>query len=992
MPRFYKSGRTRTIRQRVTLSVNGTFRGLGSDSGTSTSLLPGTSYSVTPASGTSPWIAFSQGFGVRPAFGVAGTFGSFQRVIGVQVRSKTNNGFVPLLVLPQSLFAVTASMSANVVINRVMSLIEVFSHDNNGRRTDRFGASGTCYETYTVNNSVTFTSRDGADMVENQSPPALGLAGTVFPVGFGIVEAASATASALTVFSGSPDISAGSSITWQVEYLDSGGDPLPVESPDAPGHTTPMGSSSWGSVVANAPTIIPLSTIRRTVSATFQWMPRHTFDVTMRPLDIGTGDSLVAQHRLEVDYSNGPATGVTYNTNGETVHIIAGGTKWNVVHSGTVASAAGTVAEAGGLSRTYNSMLPIPSRIRCTTSPLGHFACRVGAAYNAISLTQAGAVTIPGGAGTSVPTSGTTTVSVTNRIGYRYVRVRAKTPTGTGTLTVSSYLNGNVTTPTATKTLTTTAANTTTILEFDLLEVPGCTPDSQLTLEKLVFSASGNAFTIETLELFRKDESILQSLSCLRALPPAETSADVSWINGYTDGVESLRMRATGGSLPTVNSLTIRQLVAEINGTTRHSYPGTWSPPNPFTLIDSGGGGSVSPLLGWVATDLAVPRVGKDYGLDAVGEPADFQDSDIYVAGLWGDGVIGTTLCLRHPEGDLQAQRFSFFVEPGVLPGNCGYDGTSGGDAAEGGMSMSCPIDFTALFRGLPIGMIIPGGSLPVTEISVTDPTSGTTTYTDPILRGHLVARPSGFAIGNTGLRGTAFPGAYYTNKIDNSGGTPSSMTLAPYHRQLIYDRWWPDEPTDFTALEHDPPRGWLHFAQGLAVHTYARESGTGAGLAGFEEIFKGQELTVDVVHRLERITGGRLLVLAQDGSAYKLYQSGDGGQTIGGVLVTMTNAASSLVGYDGVRNWIVVWWEDATSHQVYRRVSRDGGSSWESAQSCTWTPAGGSSTNLLAALRDVKFVRELAGRFVMVMKKQGASSGAVIMSGDGGLTWSQVL
>ena len=148
----------------------------------------------------------------------------------------------------------------------------------------------------------------------------------------------------------------------------------------------------------------------------------------------------------------------------------------------------------------------------------------------------------------------------------------------------------------------------------------------------------------------------------------------------------------------------------------------------------------------------------------------------------------------------------------------------------------------------------------------------------------------------------------------------------------------------------------------------------------------------MDVVHRLERITGGRLLVLAQDGSTYKLYQSGDGGQTIGGVLITMTNAASSLVGYDGVRNWIVVWWEDATSHQVYRQVSRDGGDSWESAQSCTWTPAGGSSENLLAALRDVKFVREMAGRFVMVIKEEGATSGAVIMSGDGGLTWSQVL
>ena len=105
-----------------------------------------------------------------------------------------------------------------------------------------------------------------------------------------------------------------------------------------------------------------------------------------------------------------------------------------------------------------------------------------------------------------------------------------------------------------------------------------------------------------------------------------------------------------------------------------------------------------------------------------------------------------------------------------------------------------------------------------------------------------------------------------------------------------------------------------------------------------------------------------------------------------------MTNAASALVGYDGVRNWMVVWWEDATTHQVKRRISRDGGDSWESAESCTWTPAGGSSENLLAELFDVKFVRELAGRFAMVIKENGASTGATIMSGDGGLTWSQVL
>lgn len=105
-----------------------------------------------------------------------------------------------------------------------------------------------------------------------------------------------------------------------------------------------------------------------------------------------------------------------------------------------------------------------------------------------------------------------------------------------------------------------------------------------------------------------------------------------------------------------------------------------------------------------------------------------------------------------------------------------------------------------------------------------------------------------------------------------------------------------------------------------------------------------------------------------------------------------MTNAASSLVGYDEARGWIVVWWEDSTSHQVKRRISRDGGASWESAQDCQWTPTGGASQDLEAELRDVKLVRELAGRFVMVVLPEGESTGVVLMSGNGGLDWTQVL
>ena len=141
-----------------------------------------------------------------------------------------------------------------------------------------------------------------------------------------------------------------------------------------------------------------------------------------------------------------------------------------------------------------------------TSGNRGHFSCRVKSPFNAIVLSQASAVTVPGGAGTTIAAGATTTLPFGGqRIGYRYLRVRAKTPTGTGSLVIKSYLNSNTTDHTASKTLTTTVANTTETVEIDLLEVAGCTNDSRLYLEQLTFAASGAGFTIETLELFRRE-------------------------------------------------------------------------------------------------------------------------------------------------------------------------------------------------------------------------------------------------------------------------------------------------------------------------------------------------------------------------------------------------------------------------------------------------------------------------------------------------------
>lgn len=1006
MARFYKTGRDRTIRQQVTVSVQGTYRGLGSDAGTSTTLGPGDSYSVTSASLTGPgaasWIAYSSGFGVTPAYGESGTFGLIQRVVGVRVRSKTGNGFVPLAVLPISLFAVQASINASAVINRVMQLFEVFDHDNNGQRRDMFGPSGTCYETYTVDGGGTFTSRDGGDMLYRQSPPALTDIGTTFPVCFGLVEGGIATASA-----GGNLYSAGAALTWSFSYLDESGDPVPGNTPDAPSHSTVIGSSSWGSLVANAPGLPGFGTqIKREVRASWQWLPRHSFEVTMRPLEIPTGAPIVQQHRLAVDFLSLPGVtrlpiSTSYVASGETVAIPCGGMRWVVSHQGAISSPLGLSSEAG-LATTYNSLLAPPTRFRVLHNDnQGHYNCHIREPYDVLGLDQDNARDVPGGAGLAVPASGFSTyLGVGQEIGYRYLRVRAKTPTGTGTLTVESYLDDALINPTATKTLTTTAPNTTATIEIDLLEVAGCTYNPRLTLDELVFSASGNAFDIEALELFRKDASHVVSLSPYRALPPIEEGLDVSWLEGYTDGVESLRMIATGGSKAEVKSTSIRQLVAEINGTTRHSYPALWSSGGGAAVLDTGAAGIPSPLLGWSAVDLAVPRVGKDYNdSDALFEVSDFADSDIYVSGLHGDGVIAGSLLVGIGPGTIRAQRYSFFAQPGTMPGPCGYDGTSIGNFGPGGVGGTCPIVFTGLFRGVPIGMTIPPASLPVEEVSITTGTAlfpSTMTYPVPVPKGRFLSQEGSFAVGTEGVNGfrnygngqSAPPGyRLVTTRIDNAGGTPAETSFAPYHREHPYNRLWAETTTtDKSALCVDSVHGWLHVGKAAAVQTFSSASSGANLIMAFESSpWPGVEYWAAMAcdERLHRL----FLLARLSAGGFALYRSQDGGRS-GEEILTMTGNSGSLVVSSEHQSLIVL--VETTGGTVERRLSKDGGDTWETVVTARSGAVGGALANLNAEVLSMSCDPRLGGALFALIKLSDGTQ-KVLRSTTLGRQWEEV-
>lgn len=161
----------------------------------------------------------------------------------------------------------------------------------------------------------------------------------------------------------------------------------------------------------------------------------------------------------------------------------------------------------------------------------------------------------------------------------------------------------------------------------------------------------------------------------------------------------------------------------------------------------------------------------------------------------------------------LQAQRTAWEVEPGYLPGACGFDGAAPsafGDEAEDVHNIT-DIVFTGLFRGGAVGHIVGTAvALPVEEISETDAFSVVTTYPSPRPVGSFVPRGTTFANTDAPIQGPSSnigDGEHYglvrqiNSQIRNDGGTPATADVIPRTRELLYWRLWTDSPPEGTLV-----------------------------------------------------------------------------------------------------------------------------------------------------------------------------------------------
>lgn len=638
---YYKTGRSRTSRLKLSVTVMAAGRFPRSSVGAT--LLPGSSYTtvtVFEEFGGRDFTCsgYAGGFGVRPALGLGGSgfIGTLSVALGVVVPNTGGTGdFVPVVLVPSGAGTTAdASMSVTATIRRVLAMVETRDHTNNGKRRDVYGSAGTCTEVYTVHTpggDVSVTSKNHTSaFVPGNAAGALEAFGMEYQ-----------TLNSTAIYAASKPNAAGNGtaaeVTWSGGLVDASDDPL-FATPAVPTESNSAGGTRWGRVYATA---CPLANVRHDATVRLWHIPRHAFHVKMEPRALPDGRLATVEHRIEWETSNpidssGDTSGLTLVTSGETYPFICGGTKW-------IASAAGGSAY---YSNTYNDSMPLLTRVKVTASDANrHWFCHVGASWNAVKLEQARTLTLTGVASLSISSGGSQTVSFGEWIGYRFLRFRVHSTGGTGTLTIKAKVNG--TTDAAVATITTAAADTDTDGELDLVESPGTLTDAALTLNELVFEASGAAFVVDAGEAFVKKESVVSCLSLRRALYPGSNpltlpTESTPWIRCYTDGVLSLQAPSFDGSPVAWWAQTVRQLVQEVNGDALTSYASGWSAAEPLTFVQAGGSPpTYSNLLGWTLTDLAPPAGGKSYADGTTHEVVAYKDSDVYISALHGDGLVG---------------------------------------------------------------------------------------------------------------------------------------------------------------------------------------------------------------------------------------------------------------------------------------------------------------------------------------------------------------
>lgn len=229
-------------------------------------------------------------------------------------------------------------------------------------------------------------------------------------------------------------------------------------------------------------------------------------------------------------------------------------------------------------------------------------------------------------------------------------------------------------------------------------------------------------------------------------------------------------------------------------------------------------------------------------------------------------------------------------------------------------------------------------------------------------------------------------PGPFAQTKFTNTLGW-STLVSSGYgygrtYRRAVFRAPESEEAIDpFRPIAIDSPRGWLHVGSGKRVRTYH------AFAPGSPPVFASIEHPVTDWIRLatdERAGGMLTLLGAVSGGGAKVFRSWDGGQTIEEVLAVAT-LGSSGIEMDSERGWLVLLYDDGSSSvpgTIKRRLSRDYGTTWESAVAID---VGGSGVTG----RVLDLSQDGRGGGVLVMSAEYGGSTKILLSWDIGKTWS---
>jgi len=177
--------------------------------------------------------------------------------------------------------------------------------------------------------------------------------------------------------------------------------------------------------------------------------------------------------------------------------------------------------------------------------------------------------------------------------------------------------------------------------------------------------------------------------------------------------------------------------------------------------------------------------------------------------------------------------------------------------------------------------------------------------------------------------------------------------------------------PGSLGAIEADGPRAWLHICYGKRIRTY--------NLWGWDIVQESGEYAVESWLKLRTDPRrGSLHMLSDDGAGVLgLWTSYDGGMT--GTEVATVTARSACIERDSERGTLVLMYEN--SGNVQRRVSLDGGDTWETATEPT--------LNGVAITGAILDMTQDTRRGVMLMALTQSGVTKVLESHDIGESWA---